>query len=395
MTTARDNVFSGRMAFCLLVIGTAALAGSILLGIFGNQGAPQNVAGSNAYSDSAVGHAAFVALLQAQGIPTDITRLPPAGRLSSSTVVVLAQPDPDTIDATTLRAVLDGDTRVLVVLPKWETWPSADHPGWIEQAELIPQGRLDRFAEMIAGNMSVVRPAIVGPWRGRLAGDGPILDTPQLVRSAHLLPLIETDGGVLLGLLRNTGGRVAVLADPDLLTNAGLHRGGNAAIVMAMIEDIRPGEGAVVVDETIHGFVHAKSIWRFLLTPPWLGATVLALLAAALTVWIAAVRFGAPVPAPPPQQAGKTSLVANGASLLVHGGHLRAIVGRYCAATVAEVAERLRIGAGNDEEEQRALLDQAARRRGLRLRLAEKGNETPLAAARHVHAWKREMLGGP
>ncbi len=394
MSVARDNVFSGRVAFWLLVIGTAALAGSILLGIFGEPDAPRQASGSNAYSDSAVGHAAFVALLKAQDIPTEISRLPPGGRLPARTVVVLATPDPGAIDEESIRAILNGNTRVLVVLPKWTTRPSQDHPGWIASADLMPRDRVEDVAAMLTAGMTVVRPADVGDWRGRLAGDGPVIDAPQLVRSPHLLPLIETDEGVLLGLLRNSGARVAVLSDPDLLSNAGLHRGGNADIVLAMIEDIRPGDGMVVIDETVHGFVHVESIWRFLLTPPWLGASLLALLAAVLTVWLAAIRFGAPVAPSPPVQSGKTSLVANGAGLLVHGGHLRHITARYGAATVADVAERLHVGAGHDEREQHALLDEAARRRGLRLRLEEKGNGTPLAAARHVHAWKREMLGG-
>mgnify|MGYP007028085042 CR=1 FL=1 len=395
MSVARDNVMTGRMAFWLLAIGTAALAGSILLGVFGDRGAGQQSSGSNAYSVSAVGHAALVALLQAQDIPTEISRIPSAGRLPGRAVVVLAQPDPDAIDAPSLRAIINGNSRVLLVLPKWDTRASPTHPGWIAEARLMSQARLDRFAEIVAGGMTVVRPDEVGPWQGRLAGKGPLIDNLQLVRSTHLLPLIATDQGILLGLLRNTGSRVAVLSDPDLLTNAGLHRGANAAIVLSMIEDLRPAGGAVVFDETIHGFVHAETIWSFLLTPPWLGATLLAMLAAALTVWLAAVRFGSPVPEAPPMQAGKTSLVVNGASLLVHGGHLRDIARRYGAGTVADVAERLRIGSGRTDEEQRALLDDAARRRGLRTRLGGERSDPPLAAARHYHAWKREMLGGP
>jgi len=395
MSTARDNILSGRMAFWLLAIGITALAGSILLGVFGDRGDPRQSSGSNAYSISAVGLAAFVELLKDQGIPTDISRLPPAGRLSAHTVVVLAQPDPDNVDAAALRAVLNGNTRVLLILPKWSTRSSREHPGWIDHADLLPARTLERYIDIIAKGMALVRPAQDADWDGRLAGDGPSIDDLQLVLSAHLLPLIETQDGILLGLLRNTGSRVAVLSDPDLLTNAGLHRGANAAIALAMVEDLLPRGGTVVIDETVHGFVHAETIWTFLLTPPWLGASLLALLAAALTVWTAATRFGAPIATPPIRQSGKTSLAANGAGLLVHGGHLRHIAERYGAATVADVAERLRIGGTGDENELRVLLDAAAQRRGRPLRIGQVRHDQPVAAARHYHAWKREMLGGP
>lgn len=393
MSTARDNILSPRMAFWLLAIGITALAGSILLGVFGDRQVGRT-SGGNAYSLSAVGHAAFVALLEAQDFPTAVSRIPTAGRLGARTVIVLAQPDPG-IDAETLRALLDGDTRILLVLPKWSTRPSSSHPGWIESASLIPQHRIERFIGVIAMNMQLVRPEGSPTWSGRLAGAGPVIENLQLLRSPHLRPLIETPDGILLGLLDNSGARVAVLSDPDLLSNAGLHRGANAAIALAMIENLLPRGGSVVVDETIHGFVHADSIWTFLLTPPWLGATLLALLAAVLTVWLAAIRFGAALAGAPAVHSGKTSLVANGAGLLVHGGHLRHIVARYGAATVADVAERLRIGGAGDEETQRALLDEAARRRGLTLRIGEVRHDRPVAAARHYHAWKREMLGGP
>ena len=393
MSTARDNILSPRMAFWLLAIGIAALAGSILLGVFGDRQVGRT-SGGNAYSSSAVGHAAFVALLKARDIPTAVSRIPSAGRLGPRTVTVLAQPDPE-INAEALRAILDGDTRVLLVLPKWSTRASSRDPGWIESASLIPERRFDRLIGMIANNMHLVRPEGPQAWSGRLAGDGPEIANLQLLQSPRLRPLIETQDGILLGLLTYSGARVAVLSDPDLLSNAGLHRGANAAIALAMIEHLLPRDGSVVVDETIHGFVHADSIWTFLLTPPWLGATLLALLAAVLTVWLAAVRFGAALAGAPAMRSGKTSLVANGAGLLVHGGHLGHIVARYGAATVADVAERLRIGGAGDEEIQRTLLDEAAQRRGLTLRIGQVRHDRPVAAARHYHAWKREMLGGP
>lgn len=391
MSAARDNVMSARTMFWLLAVGASALVGSILLGIYGDLGGSPSSAGSSAYSTSAVGHGAFAALLRETGVPVEISRTT-GGRTGGGDLIVLAEPDLELIETETIDRLTAAGNHVLIVLPKWWTVPSRRHPGWIAAAELLPEDAVLELADLLSPGIAIVRPQDASGWNSKLGGGVPDIDRPQLAVAKNLKPIIATDGGILAGLLRSEGLEVTLLTDPDLISNAGLHRGGNAAVALALVEQLRPAGGAVVFDETLHGFARAESIWRFFLEPPWLAATLLALLAAGFTAWMAATRFGAPLPAAPAHRSGKASLVTNAAGLLVHAGHLRHLAERYVAAMIADVAERLRIA--GPERELRTLLDDAARRRGLKHTLAALDpRDGPVALARQGHAWKKEMLG--
>jgi len=72
-----------------------------------------------------------------------------------------------------------------------------------------------------------------------------------------------------------------VLADPDVIANHGLARDGNAALAVAVIGRLRAGNGGVVFDETVHGYV-AKPANPFMLLFrfPFVVATAQGLLAA-------------------------------------------------------------------------------------------------------------------
>jgi len=200
---------------------------------------------------------------------------------------------------------------------------------------------------------------------------------------------------VLIGLVRSSGFHITVIADPDIIANHGLYRGDNAALAVALIDRLLPQGGRIVVDETLHGYVLHHSIWRLLLTPPYLAASLLALLAVAFLVWRATQRFGAPLP---PQRAiasGKDTLIDNASRLLVSGGHADHLVGRYGLAMLSDVAERLHLPPSRDMETLRRQLTPLAERRGVttRLPLQASGAWTPTILARRFHDWKREMLG--
>src|SRR5204862_4422115 len=76
----------------------------------------------------------------------------------------------------------------------------------------------------------------------------------QLVRGGGLQPIVSSERGILLGELRSNNRRIWVLADPDVISNHGLARSGNAALAVAMIKRLRSTTGSVVFDETIHGY---------------------------------------------------------------------------------------------------------------------------------------------
>src|SRR5207245_1471038 len=125
------------------------------------------------------------------------------------------------------------------------------------------------------------------------------------------------DEGLLVAL---TPSGVLVVADPDLVNTAGLGRGSNAAIARHLFVDVLGAKG-LVVDETLHGFSHAPSIWGELFDFPLALVTLHLAAVAALAVWAALGRFGKAQKVPPRVAPGKRALIENTAALLGYGGH--------------------------------------------------------------------------
>ena len=133
-----------------------------------------------------------------------------------------------------------------------------------------------------------------------------------------------------------------MLADPDVIANHGLAHQGNAALALALIKALRQGDGSVVFDETVHGFVvRPASPFLLLFRFPFVVATVQGLLAVALLLWATLGRFGAPQSAPPALSAGREGLLQNMAKLVEFTGHQDVIVKRYVQETVRDVAVQL------------------------------------------------------
>ncbi len=107
-----------------------------------------------------------------------------------------------------------------------------------------------------------------------------------------------------------------VLADPEALGNAGLHRGRNAYFLLAVLDHIRTDDGGIVFDETLHGHEVVPSLWRELLSFPLVLVSLHVLLLLAVVVWAAMNRFGAPRSVPPALEPGTHFLVENTARLL-------------------------------------------------------------------------------
>ena len=199
----------------------------------------------------------------------------------------------------------------------------------------------------------------------------PTLDRPQLVQSTALSPVVATDQGILVGALAREGQTVWVLSDPDILSNHGLGRGDNADLAVAVVEALRPSDSAVVFDETIHGFGQNASLWRLIFQFPYLIATLQVAAAVIALVWATAGRFGSPVPAERPLQAGKETLLNNMASLLQFGGHGSVILRRYLDATLRDVVRRLRAPRTLEGEELIDWVDRVGAARGAQRRFRD------------------------
>ncbi|WP_242352764.1 MULTISPECIES: DUF4350 domain-containing protein [Anaeromyxobacter] len=405
--------FSRRGATWLALAATASLAAAAFLGVFGDElSEPPSVA-PGAYSRSAIGHRAFVTLLRELGIPTLVSRHRTADKAADGALVVLAEPALEPAGergrrTVTLEEIASDASRLLVVLPKRSGFPDPHRPRWLGGASLLPLAEVRRALEVLELDAEVVRPRQLTAASCGTLPAGAVLDAPQLLRSDALVPLVSYAEGMLAGEVvdEETGRRIVVLADPDVLANHGLGRGENAALALRLVERLGGGEVPVVIDETLHGLDLQPSVARELFRFPLVLATAQAALLAALAVWAGLVRFGRPRPPDALLAPGKAFLVENTAALLRHGGHVAHVLGAYLRAAKDEVARRSR-APGDRAEAQDAWIARLAAARGrsdalaraeARVRALEGrgrgAEEDALRTALEIHTWREEMTHG-
>ena len=399
-------VFAQRAILWLIAVGGLSFVCTIALIVFGEDLLPTSTVQANAYSESAIGHMAFVETLRALGVPVLVSRSDSAVKAGPNDLLVVAEPPAEQKDDEYLRGLLEAD-RVLLVLPKWVASADFKNRHWARQVYRLPSEQADDILHIVAshGSTKIVQREI--DWNRSRYGGEASLAQPQLMTADGLTPIIDSNLGVLLGEADNSYGRLWVLSDPDLISNEGLKRGDNAVIAVGMVQELLPKGGSIIVDEVIHGFRHDPSVWRALFEFPIIIITVNALAAVAVLLWSATGRFGSPLPIEPPLKAGRTTLIGNAAALLQFGGHTTEILGRYLAATFADVARRVHAPA----QYAGAALDQWLERIGAARRVrsapAQLRREAELATAagraddrrllhvaRDLHRWKREMLHG-
>lgn len=399
-------VFAQRTIVWLIGVGGLSFLCAIVLILFGEDFLPTSTVQANAYSQSAIGHMAFVETLRALGIPVLVSRSDSALKAGPNDLLIVAEPPAEQKEDEYLLGLLEAD-RVLLVLPKWVATADFANRHWARQVYRLSSGDADDILQIVAsrGSTRIVQREI--DWTRNRFGREASLAQPQLMMSDRLTPLIDTNLGMLLGQAEDSYGRLWVLSDPDLISNQGLRRGDNAVIAIAMVQALLPAGGSVIVDEVIHGFRRDPSVWRALFEFPIIIITVNALAAVTVLLWSATGRFGSPIPAEPPLKAGKTTLIGNAAGLLQFGGHTAEILGRYLAVTFADVARRVHAPAQFADAALDQWLERIGKARHVRSVPAQLRREAELATAagraddrrllhvaRDLYRWKREMLHG-
>lgn len=410
-------LFHRRTAVWLVLTGGAAFCAMLTLTVLGDPAAG-NVTTSSVFSRSAVGHAALAELLRAEGREVKVNRSRNAVGVEDNDLLLILAPNTADHDIDHLGvlvlAALAQNRAVLIALPKWRTSPSQTTRGWISRAQLMSTKRTAKPLAAVGAlaDATLARPTDATVWRSAMDSLAPTIAQPQLLVHNAVEPLVSTAGKLLVGQVPGT--RLMVLSDPDLLSNHGLRQGDNATLTLALIDRLLPARGAVVFDETLHGFAIVSSVWRLLLQPPYLAATLLALAAMAFTVWRAAARFGAPLDAEVEAafRAGHGQLIENAGRLLAAGGHGALVAERYAHMTLAEAHRRLHLAPPAGAARNRAVpedfaprmkepsavsalatLNEISERRGVRTRLPTSlDGRRPLALARSCQRWAREMF---
>ncbi|MCK6459482.1 MAG: hypothetical protein L6Q95_06265 [Planctomycetes bacterium] len=397
------NPFRGRTAIVLTGVAGVSFLALLLWWVFGNEIVPARSSAADSFSRSALGHRAFVELLRELGIPTVVSRFNSGGKARDSALLVVAEPRVGRNDARhrMLLGMIGQAERTLLVLPKWRGKESEQQPGFIEAAEPLEAWEVEAVLAALGADLDLVRvaPGETVSWRSGEIGAMPDIPAPQLLRGDFDSRCVWCAQGVLLGYVETSRGSVLVLSDPDLLSNHGLVRPGNAVAAMGMLDLARGGQDAVVIDETLHGFGKEPSLYRALFEFPLGLATIQAILATAVLLWAAMGRFGAPRPPAPPFEAGKKALIGNIAALLAYGGHGAHALRRYLDGAVAEVRTALHVPAGLKAAEAEERLDRAhgaIRLRELRALVNRQSTDRRhiLAIARRIHRWREETIRG-
>lgn len=388
-----DAPWSRRGVWSLAIAGGGSLLLAFALLLAGSSGGP--TARADGYSRSAIGHLGLVQLLKQLERPLLQNRQlqldPPLRRTG---VVVVAEPDLDLADdGRRLDTLLQSMPVGLLVLPKRSGEVVDDQrPDWLWRAPLLPLPQVQRVLDEAFGEGArVTRSEVVGRWRSQLALPEPEFEGEvQLLHGRQLQPVIDCRDGVLVGRV----GDLWLLSDPDLLANHGLGRGDNAALVVGLLDHLRQ-DGAIVLDETLHGHRQHASVWELLGRFPLVLLPLHLLLLLGLGLWAGIGRFGAPLPAPRALAAGKAFLIDNIAALL--GSREQVGLQQYWKDRVRAVAARRHAprGLGDGELEswllQRCGGPRAAVQRQLREQVAERPHgDRALQVARAVHEWSIE-----
>ena len=430
-----EPVFSRRLLIGWVAGAVVVFAVSLYLMGAGELTGPESV-GASTFSRSAIGHAGIAEVLQRLDIHVVKSRYDSLSQLTPGSVLVIAEPRPAAQSEEAIRNLLKANT-ILLVLPKWTGAPSEQHDGWLKEADERFLGDAQWALKLVAPRAEVVRERIDAgsglAWSTNVLGLAPNLASPaQLVRGTGLQPIIGSDKGMLIGEINERNRHIWVLSDPDVISNHGLARPGNAALAVAVFKRLlspppsqagqakgQPkgkatptpppaGGGNVVFDETVHGYI-AKPVSPFMLLFrfPFVIATAQGLIAVALLLWATLARFGVAQSAPAALRAGREGLLQNMAKMIEFTGHQRVMIARYIRETVRDVARQLHAPRGLSGEALMAWLQRVGTARGTDVdcgavvrRAAEFGewrrrDLAPLIRlARDIHRWKGEVLDG-
>ncbi len=396
--------YATRTVYWLLAVGILSFAAAAWFMIFSDSdvGAPK----ANAYSYSAIGHRALVDTLRATDVPVLVSRANSAEKAGDESLLVVAEPRlADWYDGTV--AVEPGATDILVVLPKWDGLRDQFRPHWLSVAGMIPRSYGQSILREILPDAVLIRPAGPLVWDTGPLGVDPDIDYPQLIESDELNATIWSDQGILAGWVDYGDRTVWIVSDPDILSNHGMARGDNAVLTLQLLDSLRPLDGAVVFDETVHGYWQPPNLWRNMLQLPFVVPVILAAAAALMVGWAAMGRFGSPLPPKPPFASGKAVLIDNTASLLRFGGHGSEILRRYAEVTLGSVAHRLNAPRHLDGEALIEWVDRVGQARGVKRGFRELADRIDKSRnqnrrdgmglarmARRLYQWRREMTDG-
>lgn len=402
-----ETIFRPRSVVLMLAIGLLGFIGALTLGAYGPDLHKSEDGGGHALSDSAIGFSGLVRLVRETGHPVGLVR---DRHQWSGDGLLIATPPNGTID---VGRIVQGRPHqpTLIILPKWQTVEDKSHKGWVRIDSLLPA---DEPASVLAPQSTLAIRRVVSAGRALTSKsylpsdihfDAPrpiqiitgstlalqVVDGNQVPSSFY--PLIADRDGAVLAQIGPTP--LYVLADPDLIDNAGLKSLDHARAAVALIDWLATSSQSkhIAFDVTLNGLGHARSPLTLAFDPPFLAMTLAVAAVLVLVGLTALARFGAPRRRERAIAFGKAALVDNSAELVRKAGRAHRLGGRYAAVIRERAARAFGVSARVKGEAVDAHLDGLGHGSfSARVAAAEVANDDTslLAAAQALHDWQQE-----
>jgi hypothetical protein len=329
------------MAIGLVLVSALSALAFLALSAYAPDLRSNSSSGATVVSKSAIGFAGLKLLLESTAVDTAIGREPP--RTDQFSLVILT-PEVYT-DPKDLASLATTSPR-LIVLPKWAATPDLLHDGWVTKSDSFDAETVAKPLSLLAKGVKleqhkgVLRTALTSQeavFALRPAAGPVAIDQLQTIAGPNLDPdIVDGEGKAVLVHLRGT--QTYILSEPDLLNSAGLNDLNTARIGVVLVTGLRVGAAPVVFDVTLNGFRRSPDLLRTVFSPPFLGATLCTLLAAAFLAFHAMSRFGSPQRGARIFAFGKRALADNTAAVIRMMGREPAMAPRYAQAALTQVA---------------------------------------------------------
>ena len=349
---AGEGAFNPGSMLLVVAVGALAFIATLLLGAYAPDLRSGRNGGTHALSNAATGFSGLVRLAAATGRNPVVIRAPDQLKREELAVVT---PDHGWIN---LGDILQwrGARATLLVLPKWDTAPDKEKPGWVRVAGLLP-------AQDPAQTLAPAVPLLVSREHGdrhelKVVPFGAPSDLRfiapavlQTISGKRIEPIITESGGRIV-LAKVKGSQTYILADPDLINNHGMGDERQAKAALALLDYLNStGSKSVLFDVTANGLGRSRSPLKLAFDPPFLAVTLTIFAAMLLAAWQALVRFG---PVRRRERAiafGKAALVDNSAALIRKAGRETSLGGRYVEVICERATNLFRLPANLDAEE--------------------------------------------
>ena len=393
---AGEGAFNPGSMLLVVAVGALAFIATLLLGAYAPDLRSGRNGGTHALSNAATGFSGLVRLAAATGRDPIVIRA--QDQLNREELAVIT-PDHGWIN---LGDILQwrGARATLLVLPKWDTAPDKEKPGWVRVAGLLP-------AQDPAQTLAPAVPLLVSREHGdrhelKVVPFGAPSDLRfiapavlQTISGKRIEPIITDSGGRIV-LAKVKGSQTYILADPDLINNHGMGDERQAKAALALLDYLNStGSKSVLFDVTANGLGRSRSPLKLAFDPPFLAVTLTIFAAMLLAAWQALVRFG---PIRRRERAiafGKAALVDNSAALIRKAGRETSFGGRYVEVICERATNLFRLPANLDAEELGERMEGLNPRRSFasaaeRARSARSRDEL-VRAAQSLNQWLEEV----